>query len=247
VRSPLRRFVSIIVPTLNENVSEALPKLDAHLRAIEGWEFEILVVDDSPDDRRATVKAEVEARPLVGRVTVRFIEGSRTGKGAAVRLGVERAAGSVVFVVDCDLPVPLGYFTVFLRLIEEGHADVVIAERPSARNYGRPMRAFLSYGLLAMQRVITFHSSRFSDTQCGFKAFRADVLREIAARQIIEGGMFDVEYLYAATKRRAKVVTVTVVPNPEVRESRVNVWRCLRRDPIDMLRIKVRGVTHGYD
>ncbi|HXX68610.1 MAG TPA: hypothetical protein VEK07_15590, partial [Polyangiaceae bacterium] len=71
-------------------------------------------------------------------------------------------------------------------------------------------------------------------------------LRAIAARQVVDGGMFDVEYLYAAVRRGAKVVTVPVEPNAEVRTSRVNLWSCLRRDPIDVVRIKARGLLGRY-
>jgi len=244
---PEDRLASVIVPTLNERLAEPLSKLDAYLRRIEGWEFEILVVDDSRDEHRARVRDEIDRRPPDRGVRTRFIEGMRTGKGGAVRRGVESAAGSVIFIVDCDLPVPLEQFRAFLKLIEEDGADAVIAERPSMHSVGRPLRIALSYALLVMQRVLVFQSSRFGDTQCGFKAFRAELLRAIAARQSVDGGMFDVEYLYAAVLRGAKVVTVRVEPNAEIRASRVNLWSCLRRDPIDIVRIKARGLMGRYE
>jgi glycosyltransferase involved in cell wall biosynthesis len=242
---PEDRLASIVIPTLNESLSEPLSKLDAYLKGIPGWRFEILVVDDSRDPHRAAVRDEILDIPPDHRVQARFVAGHRTGKGGAVRQGVESSTGSVVFIVDCDLPVPLEQFAAFLRLIDEG-ADAVIAERPSLRGMGRPLRVVLTYGLLVMQRGIVFQSFRFSDTQCGFKAFRGDLLRAIAARQIVDGGMFDLEYLYAAVLRGADIVTVRVRPNAETRASRVNLWSCIRRDPVDVFRIKLRGVTGGY-
>jgi glycosyltransferase involved in cell wall biosynthesis len=240
------RLASIVIPTLNEKVSEPLSKLDAHLQDIDGWQFEILIVDDSRDDQRASTRDEILRQPLSSRVRARLVEGPRTGKGGAVRLGIQSASGSVLFIVDCDLPVPLEQFSVFLRLIEDGHADAVVAERPRLHGRGRPMRIFLSYGLLVMQRTVVFQSARFVDTQCGFKAFRGDLIRAIAERQIVDGGMFDVEYLYAAVRRGAKIVTVPIEPNAETRKSRVNLWSCIKRDPVDIVRIKLHGLGGGY-
>jgi glycosyltransferase involved in cell wall biosynthesis len=240
------RVASIIIPTLNERVTEPLSKLDAYLKGIDGWRFEVLIVDDSRDEHRASMREEIQRLSPGRHMQIELVEGGKTGKGGAVRRGVESASGSVIFLVDCDLPVPLEQFREFLHLIENGGADAVIAERPAMHGVRRPLRIVLTYGLLVMQRVLVFQSSRFTDTQCGFKAFRAELIRAIADRQVVDGGMFDLEYLYAAVKRGAKIVTVPVEPNPETRESRVNLWSCIRRDPIDVVRIKMRGLTGGY-
>ena len=237
---------SLILPTLNGSITEPISRLTTSLTFIAEGKFEILVVDDSPDEMRAALRHVVEGGSTNSRVHVRFIDGPRTGKGAAVRRGIESATGSVIFIIDCDLPVPLEHVAGFLKLVEDG-ADAVVAERPADRNAGRPLRHALSVGLQAVQRALVFHSSRFGDTQCGFKAFRADLLRQIATKQIVEGGMFDLEYLYVAARWGATIITVSVVTNEEVRESRINVLRRLRRDPLDVLRIKVRGLTRGYD
>lgn len=245
--SPEDRVASIIVPTLNEQVTEPLSELHAHLTGIDGWQFEILLVDDSREEHRARVRDEILRLPPSLRQQTHLLEGSRSGKGAAVQRGIASAKGRVIFIVDCDLPVPLEQLRAFLQLIEDGRADAVVAERPLVHGARRPMRVVLTYGLFVMQRVIVFHSARFSDTQCGFKAFRGDLLRAIAARQVVDGGMFDLEYLYAAVRRGAKIATVPVEPNAEIRDSRVNLWSCIRRDPFDVVRIKVRGLMGRYE
>ena len=238
-----RRIASIVLPTLKESVAQPLATLGAFLATLDGWRFEILVVDDSPDDFLATVQSAIDGVKLEPTITARLVAGPRTGKGGAVRRGVAQAAGSVIFIIDCDLPVSLHHVPRFLELIDEG-ADVVMAERPSGRNKGRPVRVLFSLGLRLTQQLVVFQGQRFSDTQCGFKAYRGDLAREIARDQVVDGGMCDLEYLYVADKRGAKIVAVSVVANPEVRESRVNLWKCLRRDPIDVLRIKLFAGRH---
>jgi hypothetical protein len=51
---------------------------------------------------------------------------------------------------------------------------------------------------------------RYPDTQCGLKALRGDVARELAARMRIDGFAFDVELLRLAERRHLEVVQVPV-------------------------------------
>ena len=178
-------------------------------------------------------------------VRVRLVGGPHAGKGAAVRRGIEEAQGDVIFLIDVDLPVSLEHIAQFLESIQSG-ADVVIAERPEDREFTGYFRWLLSRGLRVLQQAIVFHSRRFRDTQCGFKAFRAPLVREIAKQQIVAGGMYDLEYLYVALLSGANVEAVTVSTNGETRESRINTWKCLRRDPVDVARIKIRGLVGAY-
>jgi hypothetical protein len=97
-----------------------------------------------------------------------------------------------------------------------------------------------------IQRTLVFQGGLFEDTQCGFKAFRGPALRAITARQIINGGMYDLEYLYAAIDRKLKFDRVPVPLSGEVRASRINVWRCILFDPFDIIKLKVAGVFGRY-
>src|SRR5262249_33710058 len=134
----------------------------------------------------------------------------------------------------------------FMRVLEDPGTDGVIAERPFDRNLANPLRYVLSRGLFLLQRAFVFQSSEFLDTQCGFKAFRGDVIRSIASRQIVDGGMYDIEYLYMAVLDGRHIARQPVVPNPETRPSKIRVWKCLFTDPYDLLRVKATGVAGRY-
>jgi glycosyltransferase involved in cell wall biosynthesis len=229
-------LTSIVVPTLNEDFSITYDRLRTSLTSLDGT-FEILFVDDSSEEHRSRAREGLTATDP--RVAVRVLEGPRTGKGAAVRLGVSQARGSVIFTVDADLPVPLEHIGQFLGILEQG-ADVVIAERPLDRAFDSAVRYVTSRGLLVLQRAVVFHSAEFKDTQCGFKAFRGDLARSIAQHQIVDGGMYDLEYLFDAWRAGSRIVRVPIVPNPETRASRINIWRCIRRDWIDLVRIRLK-------
>jgi glycosyltransferase involved in cell wall biosynthesis len=238
----MTRLTSIVVPTLNEDFSSLAARLDEYLSSLDGT-FEVIMVDDSSEEHRTKGRARIgRTHP---RIDVRVVEGPHAGKGAAIRRGVSGARGSVVFTMDADLPVPLEHVGQFLRLLDDG-ADVVVAERPLDREYDSLLRYATSRGLLILQRAFVFHSTEFKDTQCGFKAFRGDLARDIARGQLVDGGMYDLEYLYDARRGGAKIVTVSVVPNAETRASRIDVWGCIRRDWVDVMRIRLkRRQTRG--
>jgi len=242
-----RRVVSIVVPTLNEDLAESLAVFGDYLRGLAGHRFEILFIDDSGDDVRARLREVVRDTRLPESVRVRFVDGARSGKGAAVRLGIGLTCGDIVFEIDADLPAPIDNIEQFVRIFDEDpRVDAVIAERRLDREFSSPLRKVVSRALLVLQRVLLFHSREFSDTQCGFKAFRGDLIRDIAAEQRVSGGMYDLEYLYVALRRGLRVAKITVAPTPGRRQSRINVWKCLRQDPVDLLRIKAHGVLGRY-
>jgi dolichyl-phosphate beta-glucosyltransferase len=222
-------MISIVIPILNE------PRIAGFVAAVRaalhGRPHEIVLVNDGPS-------VSVEG--------AREVQGAHRGKGAAVRQGLLASKGDVVLVVDADLAVLLPQLPRFIDLIAREGYDVVIAEREHEVRERTVLRYALSYGLLLAQRLFIFQSFRFKDTQCGFKAFRGDAIRAIARKQSIDGGMYDIEYLYAAVRNRLRIAQVPVGRVAEERPSRISLVDCLRRDPPALLRVKWRGLTGRY-
>jgi dolichyl-phosphate beta-glucosyltransferase len=242
------RLVSLVIPTLREGeIAAMLATLEETLAPLEGYDFEILLVDDSDEPYKRLMDEAADAfNARVGpKRSARRVDGPHKGKGAALRTGVLASRGELVFWMDADLPIPLENIERFLRAFDEKDADIVIAERGFTRNLTQPVRFIASRALYAMQTIV-FQSLEFNDTQCGFKAFRGPLIRRIAARQIVNGGMVDIECLYAALQVGAHIERVPVTPLPERRESRINVKRALIQDSIDLVRIRFRGVRGGY-
>lgn len=242
--------VSFVVPTFHEDgFAESVQSLVDSVREVPLRRVEILVVDDSDDATQARMREAISRRfaPYEPRTTVQLVAGPRRGKGAAVRLGAQRSTGDVVFIVDADLPVPLEFVAVFLDAMRGTDAQVLVAERPSDRYAGMPLRHALARSLRFVQRAVVFQGPLFEDTQCGFKAFRGPAIRALANRQLVDGGMYDLEYLYAATCRRMPIEKIDVTTRPESRPTRINVWRCVFFDPVDIVRVKVAGLLGRYD
>jgi dolichol-phosphate mannosyltransferase len=118
--------VTIIVPTFNErdNVAELVARTAV---ALEGWDAEILFVDDSTDDTAAEVERVAADSPIPVRVIHR--SENTGGLGGAVVIGLEAAASDVCIVMDGDLQHPPELLPVLLARFAQGDADVVAASR----------------------------------------------------------------------------------------------------------------------
>jgi dolichyl-phosphate beta-glucosyltransferase len=226
-----RPLVSVVVPVLDEAEIGSFTAEIAEILRGGGHSYEILLVNDGG--------------PLAVDGT-RVIEGVHGGKGRAVRDGVLATRGDVVVIVDADLQVLLGHLPRFIELVQKERYDVVIAERNFHVHGRKLVRFILSSGLLLAQRLFVFQSFRFFDTQCGLKALRGDAARAIAEKQRIDGGMYDIEYLYAAVKNRMRIAQVPVGLVREVRPSRIRLLRCLRTDPAALIATKWRGMRGHY-
>ena len=255
-------IVSIIVPTYNEHgielrLAQLLNFLQKNQQIKHSSDpscsestqiitndlvFEILIADDSDERFRRSLKSYCMAH---ANQNVEFIDGENTGKGSALIKACRRSRGDIVFFIDADFVIPLEYIHEFCLMIAKGN-DAIIGERPAKRNLLNPVRLLLSTGLLFFQRFFIFQSFDFKDTQCGFKAFKGDLIRTLAPLVKVSGGMIDIEVLYILRKNLKKIQGVHVNLIRETRPTRIKLTRCLFLDPFDLVAIKWRGITRQY-
>ncbi len=205
--------LSIIIPcyneekTLKENTSVVLEYLKSH-----GYDYEVLLVDDGSKDQTYEVMKSIE-----GVVALHYDENH--GKGYAVNYGLKHASGDYILFMDEDLSTDLKaidtvmeYASEYDFILGSRHQEnsQIITKQPLKRRFmGKVCRV-----LVNMQ----FHF-KLSDTQCGFKAMNSKMAKQLAARQIVEGFAFDVEYLYFVklNNLKMKVIPVTWKDNPDTR------------------------------
>jgi dolichyl-phosphate beta-glucosyltransferase len=234
--------VSIVIPAYNEvrrlppnirRVAEYCAGLDLAAGGLEGAGYEIIViVERSTDDTLAETRAAAAGLPHVEVVDNEV----QRGKGYAVRTGMLRARGALIFFMDADLSTPLEEIAPFLRYFaEHPGADVLIGNRrhPASR-VGRPqgrLRRVLSEVFSSLVRRQALLPGAWKDTQCGFKAFRRAAARAIFSRQQLDGFSFDVEVLALAAVLHLQVVDLPVAWfDAEATKVRVlrDGWRMLR-------------------
>lgn len=116
-------MLSVVVPTYNE--AGSIPKLAERLRAaLDGREWELVVVDDGSPDGTADIAAA-----LAPRVPVHVVR--RAGKGglaSAVVAGFNAARGDVLVVMDADLSHPPETVPALAAAIDAG-ADLAVGSR----------------------------------------------------------------------------------------------------------------------
>jgi hypothetical protein len=126
---------------------------------------------------------------------------------------------------------PVEEISLLLSGLHEG-ADIAIGSReaPGARRIGEPAHRHVM-GRVFNWLVRAVAVPRIADTQCGFKAFRGAVARDLFARQRIDGWAFDVEVLFLAGQLgySIKEVPITWRYDPSSRVRAV-------RDTIAMMR-----------
>ena len=230
--------MSIVVPAWREE--RRIGRAVRELRALAAsWPSlrEIIVVVEPGSDGTARVALEAaEGDPLVCVVE----NAEHRGKGYAVRAGMRRASGGIIFFMDADLSVPLAHVAPFVaHLTAHPEVAAVIGNRRHPESVLTKRQHFLREraGRLFNRVVRGLGLSVSKDTQCGFKAFRRSAAGEIFSRARIDGFAFDTEVLLLARKLGLRVDELPVEwINDEETKFRPlsDGWRSLR----DLLKIR---------
>jgi glycosyltransferase involved in cell wall biosynthesis len=236
---------SIVIPAYNEGarLGATLEKVLAYVRA-QGWDAEIIVVNDGSRDNTADLVRGFAAK----NPALRLVEnpGNR-GKGYSVRNGMLTARGRIVLFSDADLSSPIEEAPKLFQALEEG-ADIAIGSRwlrAEAQTQRQPLHRQLFGRIFNLILRITL-GLKFKDTQCGFKAFKRPAVQAIFPLQRIERWGFDPEILFLARKFGFKMQEVSVAwahrdgtsINPVVDGFRMF---------LEMLRVRWYDLTGKYD
>ncbi len=228
--------LSVVIPAYNEqqrlpqHLGHVLTYLREHYPA-----FELLVVDDgSRDDTAAAVRAALAGEP---RARVLAYQPNR-GKGYAIRHGVQVSRGERVVFLDADLSTPIEEIPRALDHLEQ--ADIVIGSRdlPSSTiRVQQPLFRRVASEVFKWARLLVVGLWKLQDTQCGFKAYRGPVARQLFALAQVDRFMFDVEILYLADRAGLRIVEIPVQWN-DTPGSKVRVWEGLLNMVTDLWRIR---------
>lgn len=188
--------VSIIIPTKYE--AEGLQKV---IQSVKPYAKEIIVIDGhSQDGTREIAKKE----------KVKFFLDHKKGKGEALRLGLQKAAGDIIVFFDADgSPEPRDIPKLVKTLIIQ-KADMVITSRRTGGSYDfqitfdgiiRTMGSdFMAYLVNKKFKV------NVSDVLYNFRAIRKDVAKNLKCTA--NGFDIEQEMLVKALQKQYKVVEI---------------------------------------
>ncbi len=167
-------MISVVVPVFNEveNLPEAWRELSRVLEDT-GEPWEILFVDDgSTDGSFDILKRLHEEHPDRVRV-LRFIR--NFGKTAALTAAFRRARGEIIITIDADLQEDPAHIREFLQKIREEGYHLVSGWRKKRQD--PPSKTLPSRLFNLVVRTTT--GVPLHDFNCGFKAYRREVVENI--------------------------------------------------------------------
>jgi len=166
--------ISVLVPVLDEaGTVRALAERVAAVLDGLGRTFEIVFVDDgSRDGTSEEVKAARRRDPRVRLVRLR----RNFGKAAALSAGFDHCHGRLLVTMDGDLQDDPEEIPRFLQELEERDLDLVSGwKRRRLDPIGKRYPSLLFNWVTRHLAQVPIH-----DFNCGFKAYRREVLEEVA-------------------------------------------------------------------
>jgi len=122
-----QKLISVVVPCFNEQ--EVLPathaRLTAVMQSLEGFDYEIIYVDDGSRDETGEMLRQLQASD--GRVRVLFLS-RNFGHQLASTAGLDAADGDAVVLIDADLQDPPELIPEMVARWKEGY-DVAYGQR----------------------------------------------------------------------------------------------------------------------
>jgi len=166
-------MISIVIPVMNEkqNVWLLYEKIAAKLDPMR-TRYEVIFVDDGSTDgtfnELQTLHSKHPARVSVVRFRRNF------GKTPALVAGFSRCRGDVVFTMDGDLQDDPEEIPSFLAKLDEGYDLVTGWKFPRLDPLSKTFPSRVFNGLVSTLTKLDLH-----DINCGFKAYRREVIEDM--------------------------------------------------------------------
>jgi putative flippase GtrA len=236
-----RPIVDVVVPVYNEEVDlePSIRRRHAFLAREFPFAARITIADNASTDGTWAVARRLQDQ-IEGVEAVRL---EAKGRGRALKAAWEASDAAVLAYMDVDLSTDLAGLLPLVAPLVSGHSDLAIGSRRAhgSRVVRGPKREIISrgYNLLLHATLRT----RFSDAQCGFKAIRADVARDVLPLMQDGAWFFDTEMLVIAERAGMRIHEVPVdwVDDPD---SRVDIVETALADLRGIARVR-RDLARG--
>jgi len=200
--------ISIVLPAYNE-AKRLKSAVDEVYKAAQetGYDFEIIIAEDGSKDGTDRIAAELAAvNPKIRHVH----SDERLGRGKALMNAFSKASGEVVVYMDVDLSTDLSHLKELVdAIIVDGYDFATGSRLMKGSQTDRPAKREIAsrvYNFL----VRLFLGSKLHDHQCGFKAFKKEIILELG-REVKDNHWFwDTEVLVLAQKRGYRVREIPV-------------------------------------
>lgn len=243
--------LSIVVPSYHESAElkkQALDKIEQYLLN-QPLSYEVVIVDDGSKNNTL----EIVKEHIKNKKNFRLIENPHGGKAVTVMTGMIKSEGEIALFTDMDQATPIEEVGKLLPEFDKGY-EIVIGSRQGRQ--GAPVLRKLAAWCFATVRNVVL-GLPFSDTQCGFKAFKREATDRIfpfmlkewqikkASGAAVNAG-FDVEMLFLAKKLGFKIAEVKVNWH-HVGTEQVQIISDSLQAVSDILRIRFNDLLGKYN
>ena len=228
------KSLSIIFPVFNEEsrLKSSFRHIASFLKKKKKLKIEIIFVDDgSKDNSYKLIVKFVNNFKLKNKVKFKIVKSeTNLGKGAALKLGVEKAAYDWILTTDIDMSVSLFQISAWekKKLIEKKHS-VYFASRSHKksiveRNFIRKVLGDIGSFLISVILNINI-----KDTQCGYKLYKRQHAKFSFSKLKNCGWDHDIELILLL---KSKNIAIKELPIKWIHKenSKVNIFL----DPIKM-------------
>lgn len=162
--------LSIVVTVYNEE-ENIKPLVNAITAALEGYDYEIVYVDDGSKDGTVRELKSIQHEAL------KIIELKKNyGQSLALMAGIDYATGEYIVTMDGDLQNDPSDIPMLLQIAEEGEWDMVAGERVN-RQDGMFLRKIPSR--IANYIIRSTSGVYLRDYGCALKLFKADLAKDL--------------------------------------------------------------------
>jgi SAM-dependent methyltransferase len=210
VRRDANPTVSVIVPARNEakNIASAVARTP-----LMGAKTEIVFVEGgSTDGTWSEIQQTIAS--YRGPLQLSAFQQAGKGKGDAVRLGFEKATGSMLMILDADLTVPPEELPKFYDAMASGLTDYVHGTRMVYPMEDEAMRFLNRVGNAFFARTFSFLLGQsLKDTLCGTKVIWKSDYQRLAKRRAYFGELDpfgDFDLIFGARKLNLKIVEIPI-------------------------------------
>ncbi|MDC1034580.1 glycosyltransferase family 2 protein [Flavobacteriaceae bacterium] len=177
-------MLSIIIPVYNEErtIMKVLKTLES-VSLTGGLKKELVIIDDCSNDSSSSLISDYINNNQS--LNIKFFSLKKnTGKGAAIRMGIEECTGEYAIIQDADLEYDPHEFNKLLVPLLNNYADVVYGSRFIG---GNPHRILFFWHTIG-NKFLTFLSNLFTnlnltDMETCYKIFRTDIIKKIILRE----------------------------------------------------------------
>jgi len=196
-----KRNISIILPSLNEEltIGKVIDEIPRQALEGEGYQVEVLVVDSNSSDQTRQIAQAKGARVMIE---------PRIGKGRAVRTALASLKADFVFMLDADYTYPATYIRDMLKILCQDHPVVIGSRLKGRREKGAMKQLNLIGNFLLSLMASVLYRTRISDLCTGYWGMRGEVIPGL--RLLADGFQLEAELFTQLAKKGYRIAEVPV-------------------------------------